>query len=437
MADDTCQCPKCGRLHRDLGFGAPPGETAGARTDYAWVIESAWLNDGDAPKYFTGTEGSGDGLLIGWSDDHAQAIRFAREVDARKIARTVIGDHDVCAWKIVEHGWDTTASPAAPPAQSVEHPLDLKRPFYEAPITDAEEELIGNIRAVLYNVCENHRTKPDAQLKSAEHDAVCRQGRRLVELEERYIEMAAELDRLTSLNAQQAPEIERLNTEIGRRKGDPLTRLHNIIEGVEEVSGAFSADEFHRLDDEVLRLQKLLADARAFITENTEAHIDVHHLADASIRDLVNRASTAETSLATAQFDLKATMAEIEIADGVIESFRDRLGAAQKEIDRLSTSRPAVQGGEDAVQELEKLRTDPLWLVWSNEHGAWWGPDNRGYTTKIQNAGRYTLAAAQSCCGHRDKRQDGGPDELVAASPELITGLFSVHSPAPVEEKPK
>lgn len=24
MADDLCQCPKCGRLHRDLGFGKPP-----------------------------------------------------------------------------------------------------------------------------------------------------------------------------------------------------------------------------------------------------------------------------------------------------------------------------------------------------------------------------------------------------------------------------
>lgn len=24
MSDDLCQCPKCGRMHRDLGFGKPP-----------------------------------------------------------------------------------------------------------------------------------------------------------------------------------------------------------------------------------------------------------------------------------------------------------------------------------------------------------------------------------------------------------------------------
>jgi len=24
MSDDICECPKCGRQHRDLGFGKPP-----------------------------------------------------------------------------------------------------------------------------------------------------------------------------------------------------------------------------------------------------------------------------------------------------------------------------------------------------------------------------------------------------------------------------
>lgn len=25
MAEDICECPKCGRQHRNLGFGKPPG----------------------------------------------------------------------------------------------------------------------------------------------------------------------------------------------------------------------------------------------------------------------------------------------------------------------------------------------------------------------------------------------------------------------------
>lgn len=38
------------------------------------------------------------------------------------------------------------------------------------------------------------------------------------------------------------------------------------------------------------------------------------------------------------------------------------------------------------------------WLVWSNEHGAWWGPNSAGYLYKVEEAGRYTLAEAMSHC---------------------------------------
>lgn len=29
-------------------------------------------------------------------------------------------------------------------------------------------------------------------------------------------------------------------------------------------------------------------------------------------------------------------------------------------------------------------------LIWSLEHTAWWAPDKMGYTTVLQQAGRYT-----------------------------------------------
>lgn len=35
------------------------------------------------------------------------------------------------------------------------------------------------------------------------------------------------------------------------------------------------------------------------------------------------------------------------------------------------------------------------YLVWSNQHGAWWGPNERGYTTVYEFAGRYTKEQAE------------------------------------------
>ena len=32
---------------------------------------------------------------------------------------------------------------------------------------------------------------------------------------------------------------------------------------------------------------------------------------------------------------------------------------------------------------------DNEWLIWSEEHGAWWGPNQIGYTFKVAEAGRY------------------------------------------------
>lgn len=31
-----------------------------------------------------------------------------------------------------------------------------------------------------------------------------------------------------------------------------------------------------------------------------------------------------------------------------------------------------------------------MYLIWSNEHNAWWRPDGKGYTRVIENAGRYS-----------------------------------------------
>ena len=38
------------------------------------------------------------------------------------------------------------------------------------------------------------------------------------------------------------------------------------------------------------------------------------------------------------------------------------------------------------------------WLIWSNEHGAWWRPAKRGYTTVIAEAGLYPKSLADMIC---------------------------------------
>lgn len=35
------------------------------------------------------------------------------------------------------------------------------------------------------------------------------------------------------------------------------------------------------------------------------------------------------------------------------------------------------------------------YLIWSEEHGAWWNPKSAGYTMSMKRAGRYTGAEAR------------------------------------------
>jgi hypothetical protein len=38
------------------------------------------------------------------------------------------------------------------------------------------------------------------------------------------------------------------------------------------------------------------------------------------------------------------------------------------------------------------------YVVWSNEHAAWWGPKHCGYYTHLSSAGRYTRSDAIGIC---------------------------------------
>ena len=54
------------------------------------------------------------------------------------------------------------------------------------------------------------------------------------------------------------------------------------------------------------------------------------------------------------------------------------------------------------------------YLVWSNEHRCWWGPERRGYRAEIEHAGRYTREEAIKICrGARGGREfNSNPTEV-------------------------
>ena len=49
---------------------------------------------------------------------------------------------------------------------------------------------------------------------------------------------------------------------------------------------------------------------------------------------------------------------------------------------------------DNAVQAEKSKQADSRWLIWSNEHRAWWKAGHHGYTTSKLEAGKYTQQEA-------------------------------------------
>ncbi len=59
------------------------------------------------------------------------------------------------------------------------------------------------------------------------------------------------------------------------------------------------------------------------------------------------------------------------------------------------------------------------WVIWSEEHAAWWGPERRGYTDSLAQAGRYPqeealtiVAVANFYCQTGTWKECAFPDPL-------------------------
>lgn len=58
-----------------------------------------------------------------------------------------------------------------------------------------------------------------------------------------------------------------------------------------------------------------------------------------------------------------------------------------------------------------------MYLIWSNEHHAWWKPGCRGYTTLTHLAGRYTELEARRIVRDANRTPNCTNDEVMVQAP--------------------
>ncbi len=80
---------------------------------------------------------------------------------------------------------------------------------------------------------------------------------------------------------------------------------------------------------------------------------------------------------------------------------------------------------------------DRHWVIWSNEHIAFWKPNHGGYCYKVENAGRYSFEKAREICksGNYPSDETGYPigrladrkiviNEVMCPSPEYVEEML-------------
>ncbi|MFI6296747.1 hypothetical protein ACIBEJ_34515 [Nonomuraea sp. NPDC050790] len=65
------------------------------------------------------------------------------------------------------------------------------------------------------------------------------------------------------------------------------------------------------------------------------------------------------------------------------------------------------------------------YLVWSNQHHAYWGQSG-GYTTNWLEAGRYTIEDAAERCGRRTWEPRRPPPEVMVLAPDGEQDTFTI-----------
>lgn len=77
----------------------------------------------------------------------------------------------------------------------------------------------------------------------------------------------------------------------------------------------------------------------------------------------------------------------------------------------------------------------PVYLVWSNDQGLWWGPTGHSYRHDLWQAGRYSEAEARKACEMRTWANGAPPPEVMVLAPEHGRGPFVAAEIARVPEQ--
>jgi phosphopantetheine adenylyltransferase len=87
-----------------------------------------------------------------------------------------------------------------------------------------------------------------------------------------------------------------------------------------------------------------------------------------------------------------------------IERLRERLGPRGLEVVMIDGAGHYVN--EKVKAEVERLRerceaymNEPIYLIWSNEHGGWWMAGGWGYSQGLNAAGQFTREDVIKICG--------------------------------------
>lgn len=93
-------------------------------------------------------------------------------------------------------------------------------------------------------------------------------------------------------------------------------------------------------------------------------------------------------------------------------------GATRLRHELQGFSGPGIPPSDWVVEARRKDAAD--FLIWSEEHRGWWGPDHRGYVQSRKAAGRYTLDEAIDIVKGANRMKADVPNEgIVLADDEV------------------